>query len=391
MGNVQKKCSACGEVQEADAAFCTNCGQRFPQDTNQQKCPSCGASNESDASFCIHCGQCLTKENVNEKKCPSCGASNKPEDAFCNECGKRLDGTKSHVSDQSPIATQLLALSNDFLSVRETAPGRFEFSSETGTRSPLQKVKIKYEAVAQLEPQTKQITLWEKMVESSAGMNAGVFTEKTVQKGIDVGKNIHGQLLFGGKYGFEYGKLKDVVKAIAAENGWNYKTAIFKPDIRKDKASRDFRKNMLSMKVLIPVAVLFFIALLGSVAYVYFSDRSNAGSSDQNSVNRGFAQTDGENTPSRKIIKTDKNTYDSGERIRVEYFNAPGHSRDWICIVPEGSRDTYAGNYQYIPQRGDGVLTFASPSPGKYEARAFYRYIPGRYRITARYNFTVED
>lgn len=386
-----KKCSACGESQEADAAFCTNCGQRLTQETNQQKCPSCGETNESDAAFCIHCGQRFTKENANEKKCPSCGASNKPEDAFCSECGKRLDGTQPQASDPSPIGKQLLALANDFLSIRETAPGRFEFSSETGTRSPLQKVKIKYEAVAQMEPQTKQLTFWEKMVESSAGMTAGVFAEKTVQKGIDVGKKIHGQLLFGGPYGFEYGKLKDVVKAIAGENGWNYKTVIFKPAIGEAKASNNFWKSMLSMKILIPVVVLFFIALLGSVAYVYFSGHSNAGSSDQNSANRGFAQTGSENTQSQQIIKTNKDTYDHDERIRVQYFNAPGHSRDWICIVPEGSRNTYAGDYQYIPRRGEGVLTFRSPGPGRYEARAFYRYSPGRYRITARYNFTIED
>ncbi|MBN1472162.1 MAG: zinc ribbon domain-containing protein [Syntrophaceae bacterium] len=356
-----KKCAACGEAQEPGAIFCTNCGQRLTQDSNGRKCPSCGASNEQDAAFCIH-------------------------------CGSRLEGPEEpHASDTSPMTTQLLALSNDFLSVRETAPGRFEFSSETGTRSPLQKVKIKYEAVAQLETQTKQLTFWEKMVESSAGITAGVFAEKTAQKGIDVSKNIHGHLLFGGKYGFEYGKLKDVVKVIAGENGWHYKTVLFKPDIGKEKASKDFWKRRLSMKILIPVVVLFFIALLGSVAYVYFSGRSNAGSSDQRSANRGFAQTGSENDQSQQIIKTDKDTYDYGERIRVQYFNAPGHSRDWICIVPEGSRNTYAGDYQYIPRRGEGVLTFASPSPGKYEARVFYRYFPGQYRITARYNFTVED
>lgn len=360
MGDVQKKCSACGESQEPGAVFCTHCGQRLAEDSNGRKCPSCGAGNEHDAAFCIH-------------------------------CGNRLEGAEPRASDTSPMATQLLALNNDFLSVRETSPGRFEFSSETGARSAVQQVRIKYNALAILDPQTKQITFWEKMMESSAGMTAGVFTEKTVQKGIDVGKKIHGQILFGGQYGFEYGKLKDVVKAIAGENGWIYKTAIFKPDTGRDKPSNNFWKSMLSMKILIPVVALFFIALLVSVAYVYFSGRSNAGGPDQSSANRGFAQTGSENDQRQQIIKTDKDTYDYGERIRVQYFKAPGHSRDWICIVPEGSRNTYAGDYQYIPRRGEGVLTFASPSPGKYEVRAFYRYIPGRYRITARYNFTVED
>lgn len=373
MGNDQKKCSACGEAQEADAAFCIHCGQRF------------------------------TKEDSNVKKCPSCGASNKPEDAFCSECGNRL-GDKPQTVDTSPIGKQLLAMANDFLSVRETSPGRFEFSSETGTRSPLQKVKIKYEAVAQLEPQTKQLTFWEKMVESSAGMTAGVFAEKSFQKGIDVGKKIHGQILFGGKYGFEYGKLKDVVKAIAGENGWNYKTAIFKPDIGKDKASQDFWKSLLSKKILVPALAILLIAVIGAAGYFYFSSRSTnllsqtklKNSDSRNTDTMGSSEgrvfkKEGPVAGGNPFIETDKDTYSYGEKIRVHYYNTSGYPRDWICIVPEGSRSTYAGDYKYISGRGRGVLTFASPQPGRYEARAFYYYIPGRYNISARHDFTVQS
>ena len=91
------------------------------------------------------------------------------------------------------------------------------------------------------------------------------------------------------------------------------------------------------------------------------------------------------------FIETDKNIYNYGEQISVHFYRAPGFSRDWICIVPEGSLDTEAGDYQYIPGRGRGVLIFKSPGPGRYEARAYYRYSPGRYVVTARYRFTVVD
>jgi len=80
-----------------------------------------------------------------------------------------------------------------------------------------------------LEPEKKLVTFWEQMVESSSGMTAGFFSKKTVQKGVEVTEVTHGNLLFGGKYGFEYGKLREVVKAIAAEQGWKFKLAIFKP------------------------------------------------------------------------------------------------------------------------------------------------------------------
>ena len=173
-----KKCSACGEMMEPGAAFCTNCGSRFPEDADVKKCSACGEAMAKDSAFCTNCGA-----RFEETKAQSAGAP-------------------------SSIGKQLFALANDFLSVREINPERFEFSSQTGTQSPVQKIKINYDAVAQLEPEKKLLTFWEMMVESSAGMDSGFFTEKTVQKGIEVGKKIHGQVLFGGKYGFEYGKLR---------------------------------------------------------------------------------------------------------------------------------------------------------------------------------------
>jgi hypothetical protein len=358
MGNVQKKCSACGEAQEPDAAFCTNCGQRLTQDSDV-------------------------------KKCSSCGASNKPEDAFCSDCGNRLDGTKPQVLDSSPIGKQLLALANDFLSVQETSPEQFEFSSETTAQSALQGVKIKYNALVQLEPQTKQMTFWEKMVESSVGMTAGVFAEKTFQKGIDVSKKVHGQLLFGGKYGFEYGKLREVVKTIAGEQGWNFKTAIFKPEMNTNTKNKASRKSIPMLKIILPVLALLLIAVIGITSYLYFSGRSKSTPSQTTLVNSD--QENADKAGGKSLIETDKNIYHYGEKISVNYYNAPGYSRDWICIVPADSRNTAVGDYQYIPRRGQGVMIFESPQPGRYEVRAFYKYSPGRYKVSARYGFTVEN
>ena len=93
----------------------------------------------------------------------------------------------------------------------------------------------------------------------------------------------------------------------------------------------------------------------------------------------------------RPFIETDKNIYNYGEQIRVHFYNAPGYARDWICIVPAGARYTAAGNYQYMPRGGRGVMIFKSPRPGRYEARAYYSYSPGRYVVSARYGFTVVE
>lgn len=90
------------------------------------------------------------------------------------------------------------------------------------------------------------------------------------------------------------------------------------------------------------------------------------------------------------IVNTDKDIYHSGERIKVNFTNAPGDGSDWICIVPVGSPDTEAGDYQYMPKGGSqGVLTFDPPSPGKYEVRAYYNYRRNGYVVSGRYDFSV--
>jgi TolB-like protein len=89
-------------------------------------------------------------------------------------------------------------------------------------------------------------------------------------------------------------------------------------------------------------------------------------------------------------IKTDKDIYSSGETIKVNFFNAPGNPRDWICIVAAGSPDDDAGDYQYMPRGvAEGVLTFDSRPPGKYEARAYYNYSRNGYVVSARHGFSV--
>lgn len=374
---------------------------------NLKECPSCKKTIKADAVFCPHCGSRLTS-NADIKKCPSCGEELEPDAAFCTSCGNRLEEKKPPVSGGlSPIGPQLMALANDFLLVQQLGPTRFEFSSQTGARASVQKVRIKYEAVAQLDADKKQMIFWEKMVESSLGMNTGAFGETTVQKGIEVSKKIHGHLLFGGKYGFEYGKLRDVVKAIAVEQGWTFKTAIFKPGQNTTAGEKTSAKRSPVLKIFLMAVALLLLATFGAIAYLYFSDGSsptltkekvdngrqnNKRKADKIKSSKGnIFQAEDDDAGSKKIIETDQDTYRQGEKIKVRYFNAPGGSSDWICIVPAGSRDTEAGTFQYIPKRGQGVLVFESPRPGKYEARAFYRYSSGRYKVTARYGFTVKD
>lgn len=163
------------------------------------------------------------------KTCASCGEVLEPGDTFCTNCGARREATVAQKGGDSPVGAQLLALANDFLTVKEVSPARFEFASQTGARGPAQKAKIRYDAVAQLEPEKKLVTFWEKMVESLVGIDAGLTLESSFQKGMDVNRKIHGYLMFGGPYGFQYDRLHRVVKAIASEQGWQFKLVMKKP------------------------------------------------------------------------------------------------------------------------------------------------------------------
>jgi len=177
-------------------------------------------------------------EKITIKTCFSCGEVLEPGDAFCTSCGARIEAKAAQEEGDSPIGAQLLALANDFLSVKEVSPTRFEFASQAGAHAPAQKVTIRYDAVAQLEPEKKLVTFWEKMVESLVGIDAGLTRERSVQKGIDVNRKIHGYLMFGGPYGFQYDRLHRVVKAIASEQGWQFKLVMKKPALEPSPPSQ---------------------------------------------------------------------------------------------------------------------------------------------------------
>lgn len=105
-----------------------------------------------------------------------------------------------------------------------------------------------------------------------------------------------------------------------------------------------------------------------------------------------FAVSQSASADTSSNVKTDKDVYDVGETIRVNFSNAPGYDRDWICIVPAGARDDEAGDYKYMPRGlSQGSLTFDSPQPGRYEVRAYYNYSRNGYVVTGRYSFSVES
>lgn len=91
------------------------------------------------------------------------------------------------------------------------------------------------------------------------------------------------------------------------------------------------------------------------------------------------------------IISADKEIYNFGEMIKINFLNAPGKDSDWICIAPAETPDTEGGDYKYMPKgSSQGAIVFNPPQkPGRYEARAYYDYGRNGYVVSGRSVFTV--
>lgn len=163
------------------------------------------------------------------RKCSSCGKTLEPDEAFCTKCGASFEESGETSDGGSAIGAQLQALANDFLSVHKLSPHWFELASRSGAQVPGQKVTIKYQAVAQLDPHQYQILFWESMMETLLGTAADASHTSTAPKAIDVNQDMHGYRMFGGPYGFHYDRLHRVVRAIANEQGWQFKLLMAKP------------------------------------------------------------------------------------------------------------------------------------------------------------------
>lgn len=97
----------------------------------------------------------------------------------------------------------------------------------------------------------------------------------------------------------------------------------------------------------------------------------------------------GENPPNvGRLLKLDKTKFAVNEKIEIHFFNLAGNSSDWISIVPKGTPEGAAGNWQYTGGLKNGKLTFAGIAAGEYETRVFYN---NSYKVEDRLFFKVEN
>ena len=89
-------------------------------------------------------------------------------------------------------------------------------------------------------------------------------------------------------------------------------------------------------------------------------------------------------------VITSKPAFAAGEPIVVQFADFPGHSSDWINVVPAGSPATAWGDWKYTQGTQSGFMNFNGQPSGDYEVRGYFNYSgTGSYAIQARYRFSV--
>ncbi len=136
-------------------------------------------------------------------------------------------------------------MKNDLLLEIQTQLSALGMSAATGDKTDLVidaelvdasfstgKKKLRYEAMILLDEGDKQIRMYEKTTETSAGVSFGMSAETSFQSGSTLMRKVKcvqydpsGKVL---EYNFDLGAISKAVKAAALSHGWGFKTVIIK-------------------------------------------------------------------------------------------------------------------------------------------------------------------
>ncbi|HEX7586870.1 MAG TPA: hypothetical protein VF478_01000 [Anaerolineae bacterium] len=130
------------------------------------------------------------------------------------------------------VTGRLLSLGNDVLKVEQASEDAVNFQCNSESKGFLGK-KQHFEARMKVDQAKKEIRYWEKIGETSKGLGSdadmGYGKPSFVLKGLERSGTGEGFIPDGGKFKYDLGKVEDLVKSIAKENGWGFKKSILKP------------------------------------------------------------------------------------------------------------------------------------------------------------------
>ena len=78
-----------------------------------------------------------------------------------------------------------------------------------------------------------------------------------------------------------------------------------------------------------------------------------------------------------------------GHPVPVQWSNTPGNAQDWITVVPVGTPEDKWGTWTYLKGSTSGVFEVNGLTPGDYEARLYYDWPKGGFKVIERIRFTI--
>ncbi len=79
-----------------------------------------------------------------------------------------------------------------------------------------------------------------------------------------------------------------------------------------------------------------------------------------------------------------------GQPVAISWRNTPGNAQDWITVVPAGTSDRKWGRWTYLRGRTSGRFVVRGLPAGVYEARLYFNWPKGGFKVIERLRFTVQ-
>ena len=137
------------------------------------------------------------------------------------------------MSDQSDkLISAILNLKNESMVIKKVEGNMFDLKSHIESKGWIGKVGISFSGRAVLDTENKVVTYWDMIKKSSSGLggeNMGLSSESYSITGKERSGSGTGIVPGGKKYDFDYGKVREQVRAIVEKNGWKFKTVLIKP------------------------------------------------------------------------------------------------------------------------------------------------------------------
>lgn len=144
-----KRCTYCGELNEDDSLFCSECGKPIPQG---RQCPHCGVRVSDNDAFCTNCGKKLEEEPTSgttqafQRKCHNCGTMLDQDDVFCPNCGIKLwiepVPTDSHSCEDAGVTKSVGNKGDEFVEKQSIKDSDFYKVSQSELASPTENMHV---------------------------------------------------------------------------------------------------------------------------------------------------------------------------------------------------------------------------------------------------------